>query len=302
MKDKISATSIQLYGSKEDTLIWKATKNGEFSATKTYELAKPKDNHECTFLGKWVWEIDTMPKIAHFLWLCHNNNVHAREVIAARGVQCDTTCPLCRNGTESISHLLRECLFAIEFWRKIGVPAFLISSFNSNWLDWLFPFAVWGLWKHRNIVVFENTTLNLSLHKSCINLTIEYFFCVGKSVQPRQHGCILLKWNKPNVGWHKLNIDGASMGNPGRAGGGGVIWDHRGSWVQGFARKICITTNVIAEFWALRDGLTMAAQLGITLLEIEMDAKIVVDLVLSNSNSNKEYSLIRTLTKSTLHC
>ena len=34
----------------------------------------------------------------------------------------------------------------------------------------------------------------------------------------------------------------------------------------------------------------MAAQLGITLLEIEMDAKIVVDLVLSNSNSNKEYS------------
>ena len=49
-------------------------------------------------------------------------------------------------------------------------------------------------------------------------------------------------------------------------------------------------TNVIAEFWAFRDGLTMAAQLGITLLEIEMDAKIVVDLVLSNSNSNKEYS------------
>ena len=49
-------------------------------------------------------------------------------------------------------------------------------------------------------------------------------------------------------------------------------------------------TNVIAEFWALRDGLTMAAQLVITLLEIEMDAKIVVDLVLSNSNSNKEYS------------
>ena len=34
----------------------------------------------------------------------------------------------------------------------------------------------------------------------------------------------------------------------------------------------------------------MAAQLWITLLEIEMDAKIVVGLVLSNSNSNKEYS------------
>nr|POF05708.1 putative ribonuclease h protein [Quercus suber] len=162
-----------------------------------------------------------------------------------------------------------------------------------NPLEELIPFcyfAVWGLWKHRNRVVFENTTLNHSLHKSCINLAIEYFFCVGKSVQPRQQGCILIKWNKPNVGWHKLKTDGASMGNLGKAGGGGVIRDHRGSWVQGFARKIGITTSVIAEFWALGDGLTMAAQLGITLLEIEMDAKILVDLVLSNSNSNKECS------------
>ena len=32
----------------------------------------------------------------------------------------------------------------------------------------------------------------------------------------------------------------------------------------------------------------MAAQLGIPFLEIEMDAKIVVNLVLSNSVSNKE--------------
>ena len=45
-----------------------------------------------------------------------------------------------------------------------------------------------------------------------------------------------------------------------------------------------------AEFWALRDGLTMAAQLGLTNLEVEMDTKIVIDLVLSNANSNCAYS------------
>ena len=80
------------------------------------------------------------------------------------------------------------------------------------------------------------------------------------------------------------------MGNLGKAGGGGVIRDHRGCWVQGFARKIGNTSNVIAEFWALRDGLTTAAQLGLTNLEVEMDAKIVIDLVLSNANSNCAYS------------
>ena len=138
--------------------------------------------------GKWVWEVDTMPKIAHFLWLCHHNSVPVRGVIAERGVQCDTICPLCRNGTESISHLLKKCPFATEFWRKIGVPASLTSSFTLDWLTWLkknslcnaqiqshgipwrslFPFTVWGLWKHRNRVVFENTTLNLSLHKTLV--------------------------------------------------------------------------------------------------------------------------------------
>ena len=139
VKEKISARPIQLYGVKEDTPIWRVTKNGEFSAASAYKLARPKDDEESTFLGKWkwVWELDTMPKISHFLWLCHHNSVPVREVIVARGVNSESTCPLYRNGIESISHLLRECPFAVDFWRKIGVPASLVSSFNTNWLEWL---------------------------------------------------------------------------------------------------------------------------------------------------------------------
>lgn len=51
-----------------------------------------------------------------------------------------------------------------------------------------------------------------------------------------------------------------------------------------------MTTSVMAEFWALRDGLLSASQMGITLLEVELDAEVVVDLVLSNSISNRAYS------------
>ena len=50
-----------------------------------------------------------------------------------------------------------------------------------------------------------------------------------------------------------------------------------------------MATNITVEFWALRDGLILASQLGITQLLVELDAK-VVDLVLSRKSSNSLYS------------
>ena len=60
-----------------------------------------------------------------------------------------------------------------------------------------------------------------------------------------------------------LNTDGASFQNPGKAGGGGIIRDSQGNWVKGYSRAIGFTTSIIAELWALRDGLNLAIQLGI---------------------------------------
>lgn len=37
-------------------------------------------------------------------------------------------------------------------------------------------------------------------------------------------------WKKPDSGWHKLNTDACSIGNPGSAGGGGIIRNSDGSF------------------------------------------------------------------------
>ena len=97
-------------------------------------------------------------------------------------------------------------------------------------------------------------------------------------------------WAKPPFGWHKLNTDGASLGNPGKAGGGGLIQDHQGKWIKGFMRRIGLVTSITAELWALRDGLMLAKQIGITHLVVEMDNKVIVDLVQSNKATNNSYS------------
>ena len=45
-------------------------------------------------------------------------------------------------------------------------------------------------------------------------------------------------------------------------------------------------TSVATKFWALRDGLMLAAQLGINHLHVELDAQVVVNLVLSKKAIN----------------
>ena len=90
--------------------------------------------------------------------------------------------------------------------------------------------------------------------------------------------------------WFKLNTDGSSSGNPGRAGGCGIIRNSYGEWVSGFARAIGYTTNVAAELWALRDGINLCIDLKLTNVIIELDAKLVMDLLQNEDcrNNGKE--------------
>lgn len=156
--------------------------------------------------------------------------------------------------------------------------------------NFFLPF--WGLWKHRNRVVFENTPLNSCLHKVYIQQAMEYHFCVGRVGIPKPYSTNLVRWHKPDEGWFKLNSNEASLRNSGKVGGGGVIRDCNGTWIKGYQRRIgtATTTSILAEFWVLRDGLTLADQLVITHLVVELDAKVILELVLSNNNSNKAYS------------
>ena len=91
-----------------------------------------------------------------------------------------------------------------------------------------------------------------------------------------------------------MNSDGSSLGNPGLAGGGGIIRDSARNWVKGYAQAIGVTTSVAAELWALRDGIRLCIALNLPAVEIELDAKVVVDLVTSNSSSLNSTDVIVT--------
>ena len=48
----------------------------------------------------------------------------------------------------------------------------------------------------------------------------------------------LIQWTPPPERWIKLNVDGASKGNPGTAGAGGILRGHYGNWIKGFTLNL----------------------------------------------------------------
>ena len=71
-----------------------------------------------------------------------------------------------------------------------------------------------------------------------------------------------IKWRSALDEWC-LFFDGASKGNPGQAGGGGIIIDPSGKLHLSYAWGLGHTSNNQAEFLALWQGLNQARKLNI---------------------------------------
>ena len=84
----------------------------------------------------------------------------------------------------------------------------------------------------------------------------------------------------------KLNTDGAVFGNPKKVGGGGVLHDSNGDWVARFMRKLGSMSSTTTELWAHKDGLSLAQQLDILNINIELDANVLVHLLTNPSSLN----------------
>ena len=86
--------------------------------------------------------------------------------------------------------------------------------------------------------------------------------------------------------WVKLNTGGAANTDLGCEGGGGILRDCEGNWVGGFARFLGNCSSLLAELWALKDGLSLAKNLGFVSICIEVNAGMIVLLLNCTTSVN----------------
>eukprot|EP00253_Pinus_taeda_P028466 PITA_28466 len=179
--------------------------------------------------------------------------------------------------TDRNRHSIQE---TITNWRKH------ISRMNSVSSIWkcIPGFVTWTIWKERNRRVFTQETRSIECAKESILINVRQLVqtkCkfdptdkpTGKDLRilktfqleafssclPGGHNARtssqIHSWQPPPEACLKLNFDGASRGNPGIAGIGGVIRNHKGDIVHIFCRSLGECTNNEAEFAAMEQGL-----------------------------------------------
>ncbi|KAF3956414.1 hypothetical protein CMV_018453 [Castanea mollissima] len=202
-------------------------------------------------------------------------------------------------------HILRNCEVIKQVWRNLGINSDDNTLFAADLLSWftvnakanagnyrgqphwstIFLFAVWSIWLKRNAVVFHNKPFPIDLHFEALQ-RVKEFYCAANWKAPTQSVHKPIRWEKPPMGWIKLNTDGSLSGDLGLAGGGGVFRNEEGEWILGYSRHIGITSGFMAELWAIQDGLLLCVERNFQAVEIEMDAKVVCDVLCTPTQSN----------------
>ena len=136
-------------------------------------------------------------------------------------------------------------------------------------------------------MAFQGKQPNPSIAKICIEKSAEFHFLIqGAEAQNKkiQHP---VSWTKLDLGWFKLNTYASVLLSSNCAGEGGLIRDSYGSWIRGFSRLIGASNCLLAELWALRDGIAIAKNLNISKLVINVDATEVISLFSKPSSDNR---------------
>ena len=169
---------------------------------------------------------------------------------------------------------------------------------GENW-NTVFAVTTWWLWKWRNKRCFEVPEFCQSQAAAFIKIQATKIIRAFAEPSKQEHlpkrsgyGEVLVHWLPPTENWVKLNVDGASRGNPRYAGGGGVFRDYHGKWIGGFSCNLNWCSSMKAELLALLKGLRLAWEGQFSRLEVNMDSQAVVNLIQGPCMNNQAFHFI----------
>lgn len=277
-----------------DIRCWGLEANGRFSVKFAWSICRSKKPLVNWGNGIWDPGIPSKISffLWKLCWgrLPIDENISCMGILMPSKCQCCGTNP----SQENIQHLFFEGEWATSCWTWFLNNFQMGQQTDHSFQQWLMKIFVgkkkeayllkfrrclcaamlWELWKARCCNKYGGKSISLSQVFMYIKLWIKDFsflfkdlFCRNdaeknilqgfglENLKIKMNNPLILYWCRPPHGSFKLNVDGASRGNPGLGGGGGIIRNQHGDLIDAFSRSYGRCTNVVAEFNALRGWL-----------------------------------------------
>lgn len=296
-------------------MVWSPSALGNFTLSSAYQEVRHSLNPSLV-CGK-LWHAKIPLKISFFMLRLVSNSLPLADSLARFGVHGPSWCFCCVNPQhESFNHIFstaRKVWQFFEFEAGIFDPGVSIRCHLVKW--WLssvrnvqtaFVFRVlpvfvcWFLWKARNAYFFEGKQIPWSvICDQILSSVLDSFslqfkglscdfsswphFLRSLSTLPRHSKVMQVQWFPSAHSLVKLNSDGCSKGNPGIGGGGGLLRDSQGYFLFGFSCYFGWVSSLQAEIKALLFGVKLCLSKGYTLLHIECDSLLLVEMIKGKS-------------------
>ncbi|GKV36559.1 hypothetical protein SLEP1_g44676 [Rubroshorea leprosula] len=310
---QILATPLPAFGQQSDKVFWSGLPDGSFSVKSAFHLLQ-QQHVSLTQQGenwRWIWKLKCTERIKMFVWLLRKNRVLTNSVRFARHFAASPVCPRCEQSPETLLHLLRDCyhsrliwesfaalpadFFMLNFeeWLKKNAQAQMSSGAPSQHWSTLFLSTIWVIWKSRNALIFnDKKTPPHVLFQQASSLARDTNLVLATNIPSSPRVPRWVRWFPPDFPFFKLNTDGAMNHATGQASAGGLIRDHGGRWIHGFAINIGPQSSYTAEIWGCHSGLRLALELGISHLVLEMDSLLAVQLIQARKAGNGPASVL----------
>lgn len=293
----------------QDAMVWTATTDGKFSVASAYETIRTK--RPVLPWCKVVWSKHVHPNLAAICWRICLNRVPTDERVKRVGVSLASRCRLCQNSEESWNHLFKDCRVTAAVWNWVqslfgmAMGQFEVlelfqkfmnasSAIRQSWHVVVVSTLV-RIWLARNDANFNDKKASIhniqssilhdvqlgealmtgSMYNSVHDLTILKAIGIGCKPKKMRRDQFAI-WLPPSTQVIKINTDGSSLGNPGRAGVGIIARDHTSTILFSHWKGIGIRTSYEAEFEAIILALEDAINKDWRDLWIECDNQVVV--------------------------
>lgn len=185
--------SIPLLHKKDmDKLIWKFSPNGEYIVRSAYHnvMNNLLDTSHLKRESNWmnIWQLNSLPKIKHFLWRFLRGCLPTRENPRKKNVICPLEFMCCGSHIENEWHIFLACDHEKKYQskliygrklRKIGMKKESFSPFifnllhdSSSNLRAKIGAILWSFWKCRNTKSWDNLDTHLAV---AFSTTMQHF-------------------------------------------------------------------------------------------------------------------------------